>query len=191
MGLFAGTTMITKRAAPLALSAGAALCAMAAPDRAAAQIQITHSPSIAPDLGRVVRGNSATTFTIAPSGTVTRASGNSIRVSSASATAPTINISCGLLNLNGLCALRPIRVTIQPVPNASAQITKFTVGAVAGNILWATGSAPVPGSSVTFDLKPLGLLGTGSFTLGMDVLMAAGLNSGNYRFDYVVTASFI
>jgi hypothetical protein len=102
-----------------------------------------------------------------------------------------VTISCGLLNLSGLCALRQIRVTVQPVASSTAQITKFTVGGVQGNILWAIGSPPVPGPSLTFDLKPLGLLGTGSFTLGMDVWTAAGLASGNYHFDYVVTAAFI
>ncbi|WP_448798903.1 hypothetical protein [Brevundimonas sp.] len=102
-----------------------------------------------------------------------------------------MTISCGLLNLSGLCALRQIRVTVQPVASSTSQITKFTVGGVQGNILWAIGSPPTPGPSLSFDLKPLGLLGTGSFTLGMDVWTAAGLASGNYHFDYVVTATFI
>lgn len=172
------------------LAAAAAACAIVAPTAAAAQIQIS-TTSNAPALGSMVRGSSATTFTVSNGGTVTRASGDGIRVHSTSVTAPTVTISCGLLNLSGLCALRQIRVTVQPVTSSTSQITKFTVGGVQGNILWATGSAPVPGSSLTFDLKPLGLLGTGSFTLGMDVWTAAGLASGNYHFDYVVTATFI
>lgn len=173
------------------LAAAVAACAIVAPSSAAAQIQISHSPTIAPDLGRMVRGSSATTFTVSNNGTVSRASGDGIRISSNSATAPTVTISCGLLNLSGLCALRQIRVTVQPVASTNAQITKFTVGSVQGNILWAIGSPPASGPSLTFDLKPLGLLGTGSFTLGMDVWTAAGLASGNYNFDYVVTATFI
>lgn len=184
-------TSSSRRPAALLVATAAAACAIVAPTNAAAQIQISHSPTIAPDLGRMVRGSSATTFTVSNGGTVTRASGDGIRISSNSATAPTVTISCGLLNLSGLCALRQIRVTVQPVASSSAQITKFTVGGVQGNILWAIGSPPVAGPSLSFDLKPLGLLGTGSFTLGMDVWTAAGLSSGNYHFDYVVTATFI
>lgn len=176
---------------PSLLAVVAAVCALVAPSTAEAQIEISHSPTVAPALGTMVRGGSATTFTIGTNGSVTRVSGDGIRISSNSATAPTVTISCGFLNLNGLCALRQVRVTIQPVPNSNAQITKFVVGSVTGNLLWATGGAPVPASSVTFDLKPLGLLGTGSFTLGMDVQVAGGLASGNYNFDYIVTASFI
>ncbi|MGV3580515.1 MAG: hypothetical protein ACO1OJ_16240 [Brevundimonas sp.] len=172
------------------LAAAAAACAIIAPTTAAAQIQIS-TTSNAPALGSMVRGSSATTFTVTNGGTVTRTSGDGIRVRSTSVTAPTVTISCGLLNLSGLCALRQIRVTVQPVASSTSQITKFTVGGVQGNILWAIGSPPTPGPSLSFDLKPLGLLGTGSFTLGMDVWTAAGLASGNYHFDYVVTATFI
>lgn len=182
------TSRFRKPAALMVATATA--CAVVAPTSASAQIQIS-TTSNAPALGTMVRGSSATTFTVTNGGTVTRASGDGIRVHNTSVTAPTVTISCGLLNLSGLCALRQIRVTVQPVTNSSSQITKFTVGGVQGNILWAIGSPPTPGPSLTFDLKPLGLLGTGSFTLGMDVWTAAALASGNYHFDYVVTATFI
>ena len=188
MRLHTRTSRFRKPAA--LLTAAAAACAIVAPTSAAAQIQISTSPG-APALGSMVRGSSATTFTVSNGGAVTRTSGDGIRVHSTSVTAPTVTISCGLLNLSGLCALRQIRVTVQPVTSSTSQITKFTVGGVQGNILWAIGSPPVPGASLTFDLKPLGLLGTGSFTLGMDVWTAAGLASGTYSFDYVVTAAFI
>ncbi|WP_271086343.1 hypothetical protein [Brevundimonas sp. NIBR11] len=179
-----------KLAAPAVIAAAAA-CVLGAPSSAAAQIQISQTPAVAPALGTMVRGTTATSFTVSTAGSVTKTSGNGIRISSAGVTPPTVTISCGFLNLNGLCAVRQVRVTIQPVPSSDAQITKFYVGSVTGNILMATGSMPAPASSMTFDLKPLGLLGTGSFTLGMDVFTAAGLASGTYNFAYTVTASFI
>ncbi|MFC5343137.1 hypothetical protein ACETK8_08830 [Brevundimonas staleyi] len=190
MSLRIRAASILKLASPF-LATAAAVCALTAPSAASAQIQISHSPTISPALGSMIRGSTATSFTIGTNGSVTQTGGNGVRVHSGGVTPPTITISCGFLNLSGLCALRQIRVTIQPVANSNAQITKFTVGSVQGNILWAIGSPPTPASSMTFDLKPLGLLGTGSFTLGMDVLTAGNLPSGNYNFDYIVTAAFI
>ena len=165
-----------------------ALTALAAP--AHAQIAVTYSPAGSPALGRLVRDSSASTFTVSTSGAVTRTSGTAIRLSSASVTPPTVNISCGFLNLDNLCALRQVRVTITAVPNANAKITGFHISNLLGNLLWA-GTTPVSGPSMTFVLKPLGLLGTGTFTLGMDVWISGGLASGQYNFDYVVTAAFI
>lgn len=165
-----------------------ALTALAAP--AHAQIQVAYSPTGSPALGRIVRDSGASTFTISTSGAVTRTSGSAIRLSGASVTPPTITISCGFLNLDGLCALRQVRVTVQAVPNANAKITHFYISSLLGNLLYA-GQTPPSGSSMTFDLKPLGLLGTGSFTLGMDVWISGALASGTYTFDYVVTATFI
>lgn len=161
-----------------------------APAAAQAQIAIARSPATGPDLGTMVRGSGATTFNISNSGMVTRTSGNGIRISNSSVSPSTITISCGFLNVQNLCALRPIRVTIQPVASSTAYITQFTVGSPTGNLIWAT-AAPPPASSVTFDFKPLGLFGTGSFTLGMDVWTAGGVGSGTYTFDYTVTASFL
>lgn len=172
-----------------AVAAAGAMIASASP--AAAQLQVTASPAVAPGLGTMVRGSTATTFTVTTAGAVSRTSGDGIRITSGGATAPTVTISCGFLNLSSLCAARQVRVTIQPVTNADSQITKFYVSSLTGNLVTVTGTNPAPASSVTFDLRPLGLLGTGSFTLGMDVFTAAGIASGNYRFDYMVTASFI
>lgn len=177
------------KSAPVAAMA-LALGLLAAPHEAAAQLQISHSPSTAPDLGRMVRGSGATSFTISTNGAVTRTSGDGIRVDSGSATPPTITISCGFLNLSNLCALRRVRVTVQPIPNSDAQITRFTVNSLTGNLLWAT-QAPQPASSLTFDMLPLGLLGTGSFTLGMDVWTSGALAGGQYSFGYSVTVAFI
>jgi hypothetical protein len=164
------------------------LMALAAP--AHAQIAISRSPLTSPVLGLVVNSSSASTFTVSTSGAVTRTSGNHIRLSSASVTPPTITISCGFLNLDNFCALRQVRVTVTAVSNPNARITGFHITSLLGNLLYA-GQTPPSGPSMTFDLKPLGLLGTGSFTLGMDVWVSGGLSSSQYTFDYVVTATFI
>jgi len=166
----------------------AAVMLIATPELARAQV--SHTPATAPVLGTTIRGSSATTFSIATSGAVTRTSGNAIRLSSASVTAPTISLNCGLLNLAGLCALRYIRVTITPVVGSQASITKFRVGSLSG-ATYRSGSAPAEASSLTFDLNPLGLLGTASFVLGMDMTLAANAPSGPYTFDYVVTIQLV
>lgn len=168
----------------------AAVLAALAPPAAQAQIAISRSPATGPDLGRMVRGSGATVFVVGANGAVTRTTGDGIRISSNSVSAPTFTLSCGFLNLQNLCAMRQIRVTVQPGASASARITRFTVSNPTGSVMYA-GAAPAPASSLTFDLKPLGLFGSGTFTLGMDVFTAAGLASGTYNFDYTVTARFI
>lgn len=155
-----------------------------------AQAQVSHTPATAPALGTTIRGTSATTFSVSTSGVVTRTSGNAIRLSSASVTAPTISLNCGLLNLAGLCALRYVRVTITPVVGSTASISKFRVGSLSG-ATYRSGSAPAEAASLTFDLNPLGLLGTATFVLGMDMTLAANAATGNYTFDYVVTIQLV
>lgn len=150
---------------------------------------VTRSPATAPVLGTTIRGSSATTFSITTAGAVSRTSGNAIRLSSSSVTTPTITINCGLLNLNGLCALRYIRVTITPVAASPAQITRLRVGSMTGGV-YRTGSAPAEASSLVFDLNPLGLFTTATFKLGMDVQLAAGAASGLQTFDYMITVQF-
>jgi hypothetical protein len=168
----------------------AALLLMVLPSAAAAQLQVSHSPSTAPVLGTTIRGVSTTTFTITVAGAVTRASGDAIRLSSASVTPPTITISCGLLNISSLCALRSIRVTIVPIIGSGpARIVKLRVGSMSGASY--VGSAPAESASISFDLQPLGLFGTATFKLGMDVQLAAGAASGVKVYDYQVTAQFL
>lgn len=151
---------------------------------------VTRSPAAAPTLGTVIRGSSATTFSITGAGVVSRASGNAIRLSSSSVTTPTITIQCGLLNLISLCALRYIRVTITPVTGSGpASITRLRVASMSGGA-YRTGSAPSEASSLTFDINPLGLFTTASFKLGMDVQLAANAASGVQTFDYLVTVQF-
>ncbi|WP_395945797.1 hypothetical protein [Brevundimonas sp.] len=155
-----------------------------------AHAQVVRTPATAPILGATIRGSSATTFSISTSGTVTRTSGNAIRLSSASVTTPTISLNCGVLNLSGLCALRYMRVTITPVSGGQAAITKFRIANLSG-ATYRTGSAPAEAASLMFDLNPLGLTATASFTLAMDMTLAANAPSGAYTFDYVVTIQLV
>ncbi|MCO8030808.1 hypothetical protein NI454_12710 [Brevundimonas diminuta] len=167
-----------------------AVLGMSAPRLAHAQVTVTRSPATAPTLGTTIRGTTATTFTVSTSGAVTRTSGDAIRLTGGSITTPTFSVNCGLLNLSGLCALRYIRVTITPVGGGAASVTRFRVGGLSG-ATYRTGSAPAEGSSVTFDLNPLGLLSTATFRLGMDVTLAANAPSGAHDFDYIVTVELV
>jgi hypothetical protein len=167
------------------------LVAVFAASAAQAEIAVTTSPTSAPVLGTVVRGSSATTFSVATNGAVTRTSGDAIRLSNASVTTPTVSINCGLLNLPGLCALRQIRVTVQPAgTTGQATITKLRVGSLTG-ATYATGSAPAESSSITFDLNPIGLLGTASFKIGMDMLLPGNTTTTVNNVNYTVTATLL
>lgn len=172
----------------LALISAAAFAALLLASEAHAQITV--SPQTSPALGTTIRGSSATTFSISTSGTVTRLSGNAIRLSTSSVTAPTVSISCGLLNLGGLCALRPMRITIASAATAPLSITKFRVANLSGTT-WRTGSAPAEAQVLVFELNAMGLLSTVSFSLGMDVLLAAGAASGAQTFPYTVTVQLL
>lgn len=165
------------------LSFGLALFATAA----SAQVVTTRSPAMAPALGQVLRGSSTTQFTISPAGVVTRLSGDAIRLSSANVTAPTITITCGLLNLDQLCALRRMRVTITASGHsADASIVKFKVANLSGGLFYLT--PPAEASVVIFDLHPIGVLGSVNFNLGMTVELAPGTTTGLETFNYTVQA---
>lgn len=171
----------------------AAMCAglmLVAAGRAEADPTVTRTPATAPTLGTAIRGSSATTFSVTTAGAVSRTSGNAIRLTSSSVTTPTISINCGLLNLNGLCALRYIRVTITPVVGSGpATITRLRVGSMTGGV-YRSGSAPADAATLVFDLNPLGLLTTATFKLGMDVQLAAGAATGPTTFDYMISVQF-
>lgn len=167
-----------------------ALTLMSCASRAEAQM-ISYSPASGPALGKTIRGTSATTFSISTAGVVTRASGNAIRLSSASVSAPTVNFNCGLLNLSQLCLTRTARITIAPAGGSGqASITKFRISNLSGTT-YKSGSAPTDANVLVFDLNPLGLFGTVSFKLGMDVLLVAGAASGNATYSYTVSIEFI
>lgn len=175
----------------IVLLVAALLAVAAAPDTARAQLQVTRAPATAPTLGTTIRGSSATTFSISTSGAVNRTSGNAIRLSNAGVVPPTVTVSCGLLNISGLCALRHVRITITPVVGSGpAKITRFRMGSLSG-ASYRSGAAPADGASISFDIQPLGLFGAATFGLGMDVLLNANAVSGVYGFDYVVTAEFV
>lgn len=164
---------------------------LAAPMTAQAQATVTRTPATAPALGTTIRGNATTVFSVSTTGTVTRVSGNAIRLSTSSVTTPTLTINCGLLNLSGLCALRYVRVTITPVAGSGpATISRLRVGSLSG-ASYRSGSAPAEGASLVFDLNPLGLLSTATLRLGMDVTLAANAASGNHTYDYIVTVSLV
>lgn len=164
---------------------------LAGPMVAHAQATVTRSPATAPALGTTIRGNATTVFSISPTGTVTRVSGNAIRLSSSSVTTPTLTVNCGLLNLSGLCALRFVRVTITPVTGSGpATISKLRIGSLSG-ASYRSGSAPAEATSLVFDLNPLGLLGSASFRLGMDVTLPADAASGTHTYNYIVTVSLV
>ena len=163
--------------------AWAAIAAVPAP--AQAQVSVSRSPTgTNPALGRVVRGSSATTFSISTTGAVTK-TGNAIRMTSTGVTGTTVTINCGLLNL--ACAGRTLRVTIQATGSSgSATLTKFRVGSLSGTT-YVSGSAPAEASSLSFDLNGIGLLGSCSFALGMDVLVPVGATTGNGTYTYNIT----
>ena len=164
----------------------AGVAVVAAP--AQAQVSVTRSPNATnPALGRVVRGSTATTFSISTAGAVTK-TGNAIRMNgTAAVTGTTVTINCGLLNL--ACAGRTLRVTIQATGGSgSATLTKFRVGSLSGTN-YTTGAAPAEASSLTFDLNGIGLLGSCSFALGMDVLVPVGATTGNGTYTYNITVS--
>ncbi|RZI99465.1 MAG: hypothetical protein EON90_11400 [Brevundimonas sp.] len=153
---------------------------------ASAQVTIGRSPATAPVLGTTVRGSTTSVFSISSTGAVTRLSGTAIRLSSTAVTVPTISIYCNLSN----CITRRMRVTIIPAgQSADAGIVNFRVSNLTG-ATWYTG-APADGSSITFDLNPIGLLGTATFKLGMDVQLAAGSALGVETFNYTVTAQLL
>lgn len=175
---------------PLVLLAALVLAYFACPHDAQAQM-ISLSPQTAPALGSTIRGSAATTFSISTTGAVSRTSGNAIRMTSAGVTAPSVNFNCGLLNLSQLCLLRPVRVTIAPSSaGGPATISRFRISSLSGTT-YVAGSPPAEASVLVFDLKPLGLLSTVSFKLGMDVLLAANADPGPSSYSYTVTAVFL
>lgn len=149
-------------------------------------ITVTRSSGTAPQLGTVIRGSSASTYSISVSGLVARILGNAIRLSNASVAAPTITLDCGWTYD---CAYRSIRVTIVPAGGSgSATIVKLRRGSVSG---YGTSVGSVSeGRTLTFDLPPVGPLRQVSFPIGMDVQLAAGAGAGVHTFSYTVTAEY-
>jgi hypothetical protein len=172
----------------LALGAFAALTAAA--DAASAQITVSRSSGIAPELGRTIRGASATTFTVSTTGMVTRTSGDAIRLTTGSVRAPTITFSCGSRPQTDDCRNSNIRITIIPSSTSgAASITRFRVSSL-NNATFVSGSPPAEAQWLSFDVRPLGNR-TASFDLGMDVRVVAGAASGFDTYDYLVVAQVL
>lgn len=173
----------------IASFAAAFVLAMVQAGAAQAQLAVSRSPATAPALGSTIRGSSATTFQITSDGVVTRASGNAIRISSASVTTPTITMTCN--SFASACYQRYVRVTITPVTGSGpAEISRLRVGSLSGTS-YRSGSAPTEAASLQFDLNPLGWYGSATFKLGMNVLLAANAASGLDTYDYLVTIQFV
>lgn len=156
-----------------------------------AEAQAIHfAPASGPALGTTIQGSTATTFSISTSGTVSRTSGDAIRLSNNAVSAPTVYVNCGLLNLAQLCLLRAVRITVTPAANSGpASITRLRISGLSGTTYRS--STPTDAAVLVFELNPLGLLGPVSFKLGMDVLLAAGAASGDWTYSYTVSMEFI
>ena len=181
--------MNARRLQALAAVAAAAALAIAAHAEAQTVTVVTSPATDAPDLDRVVVvGGGATVFGIdAATGAVTRLSGAAIRLTTASATTPTVSISCS--GDVSACASQSMQVSISAVGGAGdADFTQFSVS----NLSNATfmGGAPAPAASLNFSLNPIGAL-TATFSLGARVSVSGTAASGPHSYSYLVSASLL
>ena len=174
----------------LVLVAAAAALACAAPARAQTVSVVVTPLSDAPDLGRVVVvGGGATAFSIdAASGAVTRlAGGSAIRLTTASATSPTVTLSCSGGAL--ACSTLPVQISITAVAGSgSASITQFSVSSLSNATFM--GGAPAAAATLNFSLNPIGAQ-TATFQLGTRVSVSGTATAGPHSFSYVVSASLL
>ena len=171
-----------------ALAAAAATLTLAAPAVAQTVTVATAPATDAPDLGRVVVvGGGATTFSIdASTGAVTRVGGTAIRLTTASATSPTVSISC---SGGGACTTQAVQVSISAVGGAGdAAFTEFSVSNLS-NATFVSGP-PAAAATLNFSLNPIGAQ-TATFNLGTRVSVSGTAASGPHGFSYVVSASLL
>ena len=175
------------RRSQIAVSLLAAMIWMGSVSPASAQIAISRSPTSGPNLGRVVRGSTQSVFAVDTSGGVTRTSGTAIRVDNGAVTVPTIRVTCGSTNTN--CRTRDVRILVQATgASDDATISRFRIGSLTGGTYRT--SAPADGTTLQFDLRPLGSFGAVTFPLGMDLILGAGADAAPDTFTYTVTATF-
>jgi hypothetical protein len=147
-----------------------------------------------PNLGKLVRGNSDSVFTIAAdTGAVTSSLGNgAARVGNLSTTTTqTVSVKCAS-NCKGVT----VSVVVTANNAGPINITEFNVGTLSGNVSgsWQT-PLPAAGTSMTFQFTfdnagNNAASKTATFKLGMKVKAAANGNStGTLTFPYSVTAS--
>jgi hypothetical protein len=167
---------------------GASLLSLAATP-AAAEVTVTLPVATTPALGEIVAGTMPTVFRIGVDGSVTRISGDAVRLSNAPVTPPTMRLTCGLLNLANLCLVRNIRITMAPQASGTiASLTLFHIGAVAGTTF--NGGAPADASTMNFQLNPMGLGNVVTIQFGMDITVAAGQRGATVT-RYTVNADFV
>jgi hypothetical protein len=156
---------------------------------AAAEVTVTLPVATTPALGEIVAGTVPTVFRIGVDGSVTRISGDAVRLSRAPVTPPTMRLTCGLLNLASLCLVRNIRITMAPQASGTlASVTLFRIGAVSGSSF--NGGPPADASTMNFQLNPMGLGSVVTIQFGMDITVAAG-QRGAAVARYTVNADFV
>ena len=173
----------------LTLAAATLAVGLAFAAQAQAQtVTVTVIPaSNAPELGRVVVIGGATSFAIdASTGSVTRLSGDAVRLDSAGTTSPTVSITCtGSL----LCTTSPLQITVTAVATSGpATFTQFSVANLANTTFF--GGAPTPGSSLSFSVNAIANR-TATFSLGTRVTVSGTAAAGAYSFSYLVSASLL
>jgi len=150
---------------------------------------VTLPVATTPALGEIVAGTMPTVFRIGVDGSVTRISGDAVRLSNAPVTPPTMRLTCGLLNLANLCLVRNIRITMTPQASGTiASLTMFHVGSVTGTTF--VGGAPADASTMNFQLNPMGLGNIVTIQFGMDITVAAGQRGATVT-RYTVNADFV
>jgi len=171
-----------------ALGASILLLTLAA-GPAVAQLTLFDSPgSNASAIGRVADGATNTVFTVdASTGAVVRVSGDAVRLTSGSASSPTITIVCGNSNA---CRDDDVRVVIVAgAPSGGrASIVSFSVSNLSGTT-YNSGSAPPEGASLDFLLNPLGRSSITSFRLGLRVSVPTTGATGLSTLPWTVTVS--
>jgi len=167
--------------------AASLLCLATAP--AAAEVTVTLAAPTTPALGEIVAGTMPTVFRIGVDGSVTRISGDAVRLSNAPVTPPTMRLTCGLLNLANLCLIRNIRITMAPQASGTlASVTMFHIGAISGSTF--SGGTPPDASTMNFQLNPVGLGNVVTIQFGMDITVAAG-QRGAAATRYTVNTDFV
>jgi hypothetical protein len=130
----------------------------------------------APGLGRVVRGTSASVFTInASTGAVTRTSGNAARITSSTPVTPTVTIRCTNAGTNCTAGGRRYTVTVQAgsAAGAGASVTNLTITTPSGATV--VGGPTYASGTLTFVVSGFSTL---SIRIGMSLQVPASGSTG-------------
>ncbi|MBC6981958.1 hypothetical protein [Caulobacter sp. 17J80-11] len=154
-------------------------------------LPVSASPSAeAPSLGKVMTGPSSSVFAISSSGAVTRTSGTAVRITNTGTSVPTVTVTCNIQSGN-TCSTGTVRIVVTAASTSRASITSFTAsglkcdGATCQSITGTTGPAP----SLDFSVRAPGKQKAVTFTLPMEVTIAATPTTGNAVYRYNVSAS--